>query len=899
MGFFDRLKKYTTPVITQQEEHEIMHEAITNVSLEGRHEGTKKLLSEVAAKYQDNTNLEFAKKLDKISLDEVVHDVANGTRESISKPMKDLGTTYDILINKYLINADYRLEVLNWLEKLFLSDEHLGNAVKKIVRMLSTDYTLDLKYENNRVLKTKMLKILENVSFGEHNSYRNTEKTVIETNKGVINNMALQLILSGTISRMILTDKNKVCGTAVVNTKHILPLLTKNGNIEWLQKYESNQGRYEYLIQMQHDAGNIMTDTGYVVNPHRGSAYNPNLQDNNILTINDTKYLELSNKRFIYTPCVTLQDNPIAIPPLLNVISAHKLERTMIGGVAAYAERFNAVSFLTVLIRPVTSKNGESKQAYKKRVNELIERVTDKIDNGFKNGYFIGFKDVHDININATQSDAVGFNTLYKWAIINKASGLGVPPLLLGVETQVSESLARILVQTMMAELQDYQDCIADALHKFFMLYLQLNHSDYYLRMKKNNTVLKINFGSSTVQDKLRFEQAKALELNRVISMVNQGFISNEQGAKMLGLEKSYLKNPPDNSPQPNKPLAKKKKDEPNTQAKPARGKINEFKEQLMFSLTQKGLVNKDIFWEKGCQHDKANWSHKQFSEEGLKKELFRLVEEIQKEVIKENVKYTSKINGLISEFLDRYSESVFVSYESFITDFLEFLQSNFFTYFDYDKISQTMVDKFKKKNFNTILKVTGATPDFLNESFHTYFKNVSNHYLGKFISNPATISAINNYLFDKVVTNEIIVFSDQVLDDIRNLPNVVLPKQDYQLKRIVATTVSKYQNAGSVLAMQSIGVTKIQVVSLMAANTCGYCKALNGTTFETSSIANRYQQTINTNQLEDLQLYTPFVTSLYPKPSAMPTNSSLLAMSGVVIPFHPHCQCVYEIYTE
>ena len=208
------------------------------------------------------------------------------------------------------------------------------------------------------------------------------------------------------------------------------------------------------------------------------------------------------------------------------------------------------------------------------------------------------------------------------------------------------------------------------------------------------------------------------------------------------------------------------------------------------------------------------------------------------------------------------------------------------------------MIKDFQNNNINIVLKKTGVTSkDFLNTNFHTYFKNVSSHYLGKFITNKPTIEAINNYLRDKVVTNEIIVFDDQVIKDIRALPNVVLPKQDYQLRRVISTTVSKYQNAGTVLALESIGVTEVEVMSLMGKNTCGYCRQLNGTVFSVPTIANRYNQTINVNALEDLQTYTPFVTSLYKTKADMPIDPTLLALSGVVIPFHPHCQCIYQIH--
>lgn len=898
MGFFDR---FIQRPITEQEQHEIMQEALLNVKLDGKHEETKKFIREVIQTYETSSNKQLAKTLEEqngsISLEEVLHDTDGSTRP-ISKPLRAVGVQQDINIEKYIIDADYRIELLQWLEKMFLTDEHLGGAVKKVVRMLSTDFHLEIKYEDNTVLKNNILRELEALTFGDLNIYPNGKNVRTETNNSAINNMAAQLVIYGAISRMILVDKkNKVIGTTPVNLKHVVPSITKENNVEWVQRYTDEINSFEYLIQFKHDNNNIITDTSYIINPHRGVNHNGMLENINLLQVDSQRFLPLSPKRYIYNPALTLQDNPIGIPPLINAIAANKLERSMMGGVASYAEKFNAVSFLTVLVKPITAKNGEGRTAYAKRVSDLLNRVTEKIDNGFRYGYFIGFQGVHEISVNSTQSDAVGFNTLYKWAIINKSSGLGIPPLLLGVETQVSESLARILIQTMLAELKDYQDCLADSLHKYYMMYLQLNKPSYYQRMVKNNTVLKVVFNSSTIQDKLRQEQAKALETNRYISMVNQGIISNDQAAQMLGFEKAYLPEPPENRDTPNKPLAKKKKDEPNTAKKPSNDKINEFTEHETVEAVLRKYENNDFFWEHGHTH-LADWSHEVFEDDKdeEKKAMFKLIEELQKDATKENKLFAGRLTKLMDKFLKNYVGDT-TSYAAFLDSFLNFVQNEFFSFFNYDKISKKMFDRFKKTNVNTILKTTGLSDrTFLDERFHKYFKDYSDHYLGKYISNPETIRAINKYLVEKVVTNEIVVFDDRVLRDIRRLPNVVLPEQDYQLKRIISTTVSKYQNAGKVLALEEKGVTTMRVASLLSNKTCAYCRQLHGTTFNVPTIANRYKMTINTNTLEDLQVYTPFVTSLYRTPDVMPTDSQLLALSGVVIPFHPHCQCTYQI---
>jgi hypothetical protein len=452
----------------------------------------------------------------------------------------------------------------------------------------------------------------------------------------------------------------------------------------------------------------------------------------------------------------------------------------------------------------------------------------------------------------------------------------------------------------MVAELKDYQDAMADAMVKFYTLYLKLNHPDYALEMRKNNTVLKINFTKSTIQDSLRHEQTLALTVNRLMNLVKQGVISNEQMAKELGYSKSYLPEPPTEKvkePVDNTKRAKARKDDPKPEQKPSRSKQNSFRLGRYYPRLA-SMINEDYdMWDSDHTHE-VHWSTEGFVDspsDNLRKDLFDLVNQIQAEVGVENKSFALKLEGLIGEYLKDYKGKS-MKYEDFVTKFMEFIQKSFFQNFDYEKVSSSMVKTFKNTNFNTVLKSTGAAKEFLNKDFHKYFKNVSSHYLGKFISNTPTVTAINDYLIDKVVTNEIIVFDDKVIQDIRNMAGVVLPAQDYQLRRVVATTVSKYQNAASVLAMESVGITEVEVMSLMAANTCSYCKTLNGRVFSVPTISNRYKQVIGANVLEDVNIYTPFVTNLYKSAKDMPLDSALLALSGVVIPFHSHCQCVYVI---
>ena len=899
--FSDPVKAGSNSPLTEEEQLVIMQDTLHKLSNKARlHEDTKKVLREAISVYGEPdyaTKVQDLPIVEAESFAEELHKADGGTK-NLSRPQRSVGTTEDIVIKKYMINPDYRAEILYNLEEMFFTDEHLGGAAKKIVKMLSVDFKLNLKYEDNTVLKSKILRELECLDFGDKNIYTDKDEIAInESNNTAINNMALQLVITGAIGRAaLLTEKPKVVGTTPLDLKHVRPYITKEGNIEWVQRFETKQNTFNYLTQLRHDGGNMITDPNIVLNPYRGADYNGVLDMDYTLKLDGTSYIPLNKERFIYQPAITYQDNPIGVPPFLTALASAKLERSMLGGVANYSERFNAVSFVTVLVRPITAKNGESRDAYAARVNDLLTKVTEKIDNGFRNGYFIGFTGVHDIKIDSTQADATGFNILYKWAVVNKASGLGIPPLLLGVETQVSESLARILVQTMLAELKEYQDALGDALLKFFNFYLKINQPAYALRMREKNIKLELKFKNSSIEDNLRAEQAKALEVNRLVTLVNQGIISNDDMAIELGYEKAHLKNPPvAEAVSPNKPLAKKKKGEPNTNDKPSRSKINEFKADVFEYLETYGLVNKDTFWDKDHAHE-VDWEVESFAEKtDLKKNLFDLITQLQKEVVGENVAFNLKLKKLLNDFLIQY-ENKEVSYPVFVAELVTFIGEKFEQYFDYSKISQNMINTFQTTNVPNIIKKTQAKTDFLNQDFHNYFKNVSDHYLGKFISNPATVKAINDYLVEKVVTNEIIVFDEKVMNDIKAIPNTVLNLQDYQLKRVISTTVSRYQNAGIVAAFNDIGVTEMQVVSVNSFNTCAYCKQLHGTIFSVPNIHNRYSQVINSNILEDLQLYTPFVNSLYSKVEAMPKDAALLALSGVAIPFHSHCQCMYQV---
>lgn len=116
------------------------------------------------------------------------------------------------------------------------------------------------------------------------------------------------------------------------------------------------------------------------------------------------------------------------------------------------------------------------------------------------------------------------------------ANGLGVNGSLIGVQNNLTEGGTGILLSKMISQLRNIQMLLKYALE--FLYTLELRLAGY------NNKGVVVTFGTSTISDELKVQQGIEYKIRNLVSLYNQGIISQEEFAWSMGYEKPDQKEP-------------------------------------------------------------------------------------------------------------------------------------------------------------------------------------------------------------------------------------------------------------------------------------------------------------------------------------------------------------------
>ena len=116
------------------------------------------------------------------------------------------------------------------------------------------------------------------------------------------------------------------------------------------------------------------------------------------------------------------------------------------------------------------------------------------------------------------------------------ANGLGVNGSLIGVQNNLTEGGTGILLSKMISQLRNIQMLLKYALE--FLYTLELRLAGY------NNKGIVVTFGTSTISDELKVQQGIEYKIRNLVSLYNQGIISQEEFAWSMGYEKPDQKEP-------------------------------------------------------------------------------------------------------------------------------------------------------------------------------------------------------------------------------------------------------------------------------------------------------------------------------------------------------------------
>ena len=199
-------------------------------------------------------------------------------------------------------------------------------------------------------------------------------------------------------------------------------------------------------------------------------------------------------------------------------------------------ELVGMVGFLEAKMEKPTINPSESRDAYARRLEHILRKLKMNLREGLKDNIVVGFKDDHEFKLNSTTKE-IG-NIEKPWAMNQQsvANGLGVNGSLIGVQNNLTEGGTGILLSKMISQLRNIQMLLKYALE--FLYTLELRLAGY------NNKGVVVTFGTSTISDELKVQQGIEYKIRNLVSLYNQGIISQEEFAWSMGYEKPDQKEP-------------------------------------------------------------------------------------------------------------------------------------------------------------------------------------------------------------------------------------------------------------------------------------------------------------------------------------------------------------------
>jgi len=229
-------------------------------------------------------------------------------------------------------------------------------------------------------------------------------------------------------------------------------------------------------------------------------------------------------------------DNPYGIPPYLPAIGPAKTQKLMMDNIEFIVEQIGVLGFLQVLVDKPDMEGGESLKNYTTRLNKFLDDVRKRVQEGYRDGISVGYKDDTEFDFHSTTKDMGGVAEIFQLNELQFASGLKQDSSMLGRNYGTSESQITVIFTKLISQLKNVQNLIKCNLEYGYALELRL------AGFKFNS--INVEFNPSTALDELKAQQADEIKVRNLNALYLDGIISQEQYAHAMNLEKPNQKEP-------------------------------------------------------------------------------------------------------------------------------------------------------------------------------------------------------------------------------------------------------------------------------------------------------------------------------------------------------------------
>lgn len=823
----------------------------------------------------------------------------------------DLPTTLlDILLEEASIIApEYQVELIGVLEHLGKWNADISYAIENIVQLGNTPYDISF---NDDIPASQVKKMRQELSDVENNWYAYS---------GGIQSLRNDLLAQGAVTGAI--SGEAVPTESLDGIKKIVLVSPKNVRFAYnkgFDIYEPYQ-KLNNMIGIRRDAVN------------------------GLIKLNVTTYKYYAVRRF--------NESPYAIPPFLAALDSIAIEKDMMDSFKHVVKKLGVLGFLKVLVKAPIKATGQSDADYQAAADNQLLRTATEIDKGIKKGYVIGFDGMHSIDMQTISTNVTGATDLIKVNNEMKMAGLKQDPLMLGRNYSTTETVGRVILAKLSAQLQNYQMLVDKFIGETMYLHL-------ILKGYKGLKYVKVESRKPLLADEGKEQEAYSKKIDNYDKLYKQGVISQTQRANALGFENPDQEEPREViqtiEPANPDPVDSKVEDPTDTEdtklvrlPSNAIDALKKAEKHVFFidleikgvgvnrydvhgdSVASTGFSTGDIIdfhipdnqLEEGLLEaeeilsaDSPEFDYTvthvcgHSHEESLAKEehfaadrdkgLNRYIGKYRRDIGANFTKAVGKVSNLVTKELLKFDKGA--SVQEVQDAVLYIIYKNWPE--EFSKKNRKYITKWVQESYRYFRNDLGVFPSATNipkaalnlKDLRTmeYYKKSDTLYLGKFITDEDTKKKVTEYIKKKYLDESL------PINDKKDLANSfkaefgdTLVKEGWKIDRIINTTVNKMRNTAAVHYMEQAGVERFTIVGIKDRLQCGYCAELNGKEFEVSHAVSS-ASSLAASSPEEVREKTPFVTSIFKSPEDLKGLSmSELQKAGVALPgYHGHCRC-------
>ena len=385
------------------------------------------------------------------------------------------------------VDPSFQFELLKALENLAMYNADVSYAIENIVTLGNTDFEIEFDDFVSDEDKKKMLMSIKH--------YRDKWYGYSDGLNSLVNDLLSQCAINGCISSEIIPsdDLRSVKKAVLVNPYNI--------------RFIYDEKLDEYLpYQQSKKVG--------------GTA--------NLIKLNTATYKYISLRRY--------SEKPYGIPPFLSALENIVIEKTLVENLKYVTKKLGVLGFLKVLVSAPSKKVGEKDEEWYNRCQTYLNGVVPEIEKSMNKGYVVGFKDTHEFSMENVSTNVQGAKDLFQLNSEFKMSGLKQDPMMLGRNWSTTETLGRVILIKLSSQVENYQRSVASYLTQLFKLHLLLQGFRF--------EYLNVKFEQPTLIDKSKEEDAYSKKITNANLLYENGIISQQQRAEMLGFEKPDQEKP-------------------------------------------------------------------------------------------------------------------------------------------------------------------------------------------------------------------------------------------------------------------------------------------------------------------------------------------------------------------